>query len=203
MKYTFVGFVVLIIAGLVLQPAFGQQAYKAEQKAISAGYGFGLLGDPFFSTYSYEQNYSRSVNGPVFAKFEYALSDHIALGVNFAYALWEWHYDDVNYYAGYQTTTQQRYTYKTMSFLARFNYHFIRLKKFDPYLGAAFGYRTGELRKGGSRVANFDSYLWTSDFPFGFETTVGARLYLTDGFAIYTETGMAKAAWQIGATVKF
>jgi hypothetical protein len=38
--------------------------------------------------------------------------------------------------------------------------------------------------------------------PFGFETTIGCRYFLSDKVGAYIEGGFAKSAVQIGVTIK-
>ena len=103
---------------------------------VSIGYGFVTFAGAVFNSYEDQNNYDFSITGPIFAKYEHAVSDHIGVGLNIAYAKWKlaYNYDDVDV-NGQSVIYEESDSYSTFSILGRFNLHFGNMDKFDPYWG--------------------------------------------------------------------
>ena len=120
------------------------QAFEEGNNNVSIGYGFVTFAGAVFNSYEDQNNYDFSITGPIFAKYEHAVSDHIGVGLNIAYAKWKlaYNYDDVDV-NGQSVIYEESDSYSTFSILGRFNLHFGNMDKFDPYWGVGVGYRSG------------------------------------------------------------
>lgn len=187
-----------LIFGLFNVNKSNAQAFKMNQNSISVGYGFGTIIGSVLNDIADQTNYHVSYTGPLYFKFENAVSEKVGFGINFAYAQYVASY---NYYSGIDYTETDTYT--TYSILGRINFHFGSSEKFDPYFGFGVGYRNGEFKysttdPNGPRDSNY-----SFPFPFGFETTIGSRLYFSENIGMYVEFGAAKSVLQLGLTAKF
>ena len=177
-----------------------------DKNHISFGYGFYIIPDAFeIGGNSSHKNLS-SISGPLFLKYEYAISDKIGFGINFAYCQYTFtnNYDFAGVINnGIYYTTQ----YTSYSFLAHFNFHFLSRyvnTKFDPYYGIGMGYKSVSTSVS-SNDSTFQKYNYnlSNEGSIGFEMTLGLRYYVSNSIAIYVEAGLAKSWLQFGATFKF
>lgn len=194
----------MFLLAILLSVGASGQAFQEGASSIHLGYGVGNLSQSLFKTF--EQNYteySYQGMGPFFAKYEYAASDKIGVGLNFAYIGAEVSYTDINVVTPSGDFYRESITWTSMSFLARLNIHFGDNEKFDPFWGVGMGYRTGTYVYDDNDPTYDNSDRLKSLIPFGFETTVGARFYFNDFIGLYAETGLAKAVFQGGISLKF
>jgi hypothetical protein len=182
----------MILMAMVSQVSFGQ-AFEQGTKVVSVGYGFGNLNRALFKTYESMGGYKYSGMGPLFAKFEYGVSDKIGLGLNIAH---------INANVKYGTgSSQSEIDWKNTSALLRMNIHFSNSDKLDAFWGAGLGYRFGSWK-----FKNEDSSIdevMPNIIPLGFETTIGVRYFFIENLGIYAEAGIAKAPIQFGLNAKF
>lgn len=193
----------VLVTGLMTSNNLKAQ-FEQGNSSVQVGYGFGNFISAVFKSYEIYDSFEFSSLGPAFLKYEYAVSDKIGIGVNLAYASATVSYsDDFWFVSGTTTPYQETIKWSTISVLARMNLHFGDSERFDPYWGFGMGYRTASW-KYEDNDPNWDNSISTKSLmPFGFETTVGARFYLTDNIGLYAETGLAKAIFQAGLSAKF
>ena len=195
----------LIIALTIISLNGMSQSFSMGNINISAGYGIGNFTQSYFKSYQNYDNYTFKSMGPLFFKFEHALSDKIGIGVNIAYASAQVSYVDKSRIVDPQKQEFYKETinWSTYSVLARFNFHFANGDKLDPYLGSGVGYR-GATWKYEDNDPNYDNSAQAKNlFPLGFELTIGTRYYFTPGIGAYCEVGIAKAIVQFGLTANF
>ena len=174
------------------------QVFEEGKTNFAVGYGFGTFYGAVLSDYQDESNYESTVTGPIYLKFESALSDKIGLGINLAYAKYSLSYNYTDFSSSNIYTETDSYT--TFSILARMNVHFGDFDRFDPYWGVGVGYRSGKFDYKSTDPDGYNSFDVNVNFPFGFETTLGARYYFSDNIGMYLETGLAKSVLQVGLT---
>jgi opacity protein-like surface antigen len=192
---------VTLIALASIRSEIRAQAFYQGQVTVSAGYGFPNFTRTLFNIADGVSNLESHVIGPVYGKFEYAVTDVVGFGVNVAYTYGNATYqtsDDGLDSVVYDTD----FTYQSYSVLGRLNFHFEASEMFDPYAGIGLGYRNAK-------------YSYDSDDPnteasdihglihFGVDLTLGARVYLTENFGLYGEVGLAKTPLQVGLVAKF
>jgi opacity protein-like surface antigen len=177
------------------------QSFEEGQNALSFGYGVGTFFGGIFSTYADQTDYKYTNTGPLYVKYESAVTDRLGLGINLAYAQYKLSYTYENFGSG--NTYLETDTYTTYSILARLNFHFGDVDHFDPYWGFGVGFRDGKFKYESTDPDGTNDLDISFNFPFGFETTIGSRYLFTDNFGIYLETGIAKSVLQFGLTAKF
>jgi opacity protein-like surface antigen len=180
------------------------QAFEEGRSIVSVGYGVAGLSGTFFRDFFDGTDIVSKNFGPIYFKYEYAVSEKLGIGVAVA-----------NVSNSYSTTgsyidnngISRNYTEKlsrsNTSILARLNWHFGEDDNFDPYFGFGMGYRFGGWEYTISDPAAGDNETVPAVIPFGFELTTGARYFFTDNFGIYGEVGLAKSIGQFGLSVKF
>lgn len=167
---------------------------------FSAGYGFPSFTRTVFNFVEGE-NVESMVIGPLYGKAEFALSDRVGLGVNFAYTHGNATYvtQDGEIDSIFYNTSVD---YTSYSVLARLNFHFGRPEGiFDPYAGLGLGYRNARYDYTGGdpddQPVGFDGL-----FHLGMDLTIGTRVYLTENIGLYGEVGLAKSIMQAGLVVR-
>ena len=174
----------------------GGEAFKEGTFAISAGYGWPNLGKAIIEALIYDaaESVSSTGLGPIHFRAEYALSDGVGLGVSVNYISCGVKFIEMPY--------QYNWSRSSLSVLARINFHFATSDKLDPYFGVGAGYKqvtwkfsSTDPLYAGEQLPGFS--------PIGFEMTIGLRYYLTPGFGLYTEMGIAKSIVQAGLVAAF
>lgn len=195
---------VLFFAFHFAENSFAVGSFQEKQNDVSVGYGFGTFLGALFNDYDTRENYSFSLLGPVYAKYEYGITGKIGLGLNCAYASYDLNYDYGGFTSnGNPVTYRETDNFTTFSVLARFNFHFGNLEKFDPYIGVGVGYRSGTWKYSSTEPGHVNTTGLRNVIPFGFETTFGARYFFARNIGLYAETGMAKSVVQFGVLAKF
>ena len=185
------------------------QAFEEGTSSASIGYGFGKIGyniNPRFKNtvlarmYGIGSGYQFSYLGPLFLKYEYAISDKFGLGLNVSYLTSTADFTSTDFSTNEVFNNSINRT--GYNIMLRFNWHFGDHDMIDPYFGLAGGYRSNN---------------WSSDFedqslgeldintliPVGIEATFGTRFLFTDNIGAYVEIGLARAFFQFGVTGKF
>ena len=174
------------------------EAYYQGQHLISGGYGFGTIIGSLFNDINNNSDFNTTFTGPLYLKFESGLTDKLGLGINLAYAKYQASYTYDSYYGTSYGTYTETDSYTTYSILARLNWHFGQVEKFDPYWGFGVGYRDGRWKYTSTDPYGTNDIDYGGYFPFGFELTIGAHLWLSSNFGLYAETGIAKSVVQFG-----
>ncbi|MBU6324798.1 MAG: hypothetical protein KJS92_04860 [Bacteroidetes bacterium] len=175
----------------------GERPAFAEKDAfISVAYGFGnFLRSTFEASGVEKANQIRTSTGPLMAKGEWALSNNLGFGVNFAFMSLKNEWTDT-----FAHTTGTG-TYNGWSALARVNYHMKPGRFFDPYLGFGVGYRRDRIKETTSNPSSgnkFKEEVLLIPFNLGMDLTIGFRLMATEHLGMMMETGIAKGVVQLG-----
>lgn len=192
--------------GMFLNQNVSAQAFSEESSYVNVGYGFGNLTQSLFKIgEANDYQYKYNGIGPLFLKYEYAVSEKIGFGVNIAYAQAQATY---KYTATYITDgsklLEETLDWKSYSALIRFNIHFGDNDRFDPYWGLGAGYRNASWSGfNNDPQSEYDVTTLSTPFNVGFETTLGCRFLFTENIGGYVEAGLAKAVVQFGLTAKF
>lgn len=208
---------VVVLLFVMLSPALKSQVFEEGNAFASIGYGFPNFTNTWFKLIAIgtEENYSNSAFGPLHAKFEYALTDKLGLGlsVNFATAKGQW--DETT--SEYNTTTgmyeENTYTetlrLTSWNALARINWHWVDHDKVDFYTGIGIGYNSNKFNYT-STDPDFDEETEMEEVnqlvnlvPIGYETTLGLRYLFSDNLGAYMELGWSKSLMQIGVVGRF
>jgi opacity protein-like surface antigen len=197
-------FTLPILAGMALfiSPIDSHaQAFEEGVNTASVGYGFVTLLGTLNNTFDDYSDVNYSSTGPLYAKFEHAISDKVGLGLNFAYAgnQWEYRFNDGPSANNYTETSKRT----TFSILARMNFHFGSNDKFDPYAGFGLGYRSSNWTQETNDPSGDSGVELKTLVPLGMEITLGARYYFMEHLGVYMEVGAAKSVLQAGLVGKF
>jgi opacity protein-like surface antigen len=179
------------------------QSFVEGSHQLSVGHGAVTFLSNLNRSFDLYQDVGYSGLGPLYFKYEYAVTDKIGMGVNFAYAENEWSYrystTDENGNTTFYDETTKRDTY---SILARMNFHFGNSERFDPYFGFGVGYRDANWRMSSTGPDGGSGVVLKSLMPFGMEFTLGGRYYFAKNIGLYAEVGAAKSVFQGGLVVK-
>jgi opacity protein-like surface antigen len=182
-------------------PAKVRPSFENGDIFITAGFGFGNLLVATFEASGLNNDVieKRTTTGPLFFKFEQALSDNVGFGVNFALLSLKNEWTDAVDPSIYGTG---RYT--GWSGLARVNYHFKPGKFFDPYMGFGMGYRNDKVTETSTDPNNprFDTQVTDIPINLGMDLTLGFRMMFSENLGIYMETGLAKGVVQLGLSAR-
>jgi hypothetical protein len=209
-----------ILAQDIGSSALPMSAFTKGNTYISGGYG--LINANFIMARTLEKslmkgwddvNFSKVPN--IYIKGEYAVSNHVGVGVNVATGGLIAHVaiDSVN---NQNVRIAGDLTYRSWSALARINYHALNSEKWDLYLGLGVGLRMNTVK-----VTSNDPITDRWNFPvnlgilerripnsisfpsIGADLTMGLTYHLSPSVALYSEVGMAKSAMQAGFRVGF
>lgn len=194
---------VIAVAIMLASPMTSKsQAFEQGKNGFQIGYGFGNFIQAVFNSYDIYDELKIGIGGPMFVKYEYAVSDKIGFGLNIAYASAKVTYKDLDYTTSSGDIYEASINWSTLSFLARMNVHFGESDVIDPYWGVGMGYRTASW-KFDDNDPDYGSESITNLMPIGFETTFGCRFMFASNFGAYVEVGFAKAIFQGGLALKF
>lgn len=179
------------------------QVFREKAFFISTGYGAGNLGIAVFNDLG--SVLETKSFGPMHIKSEYAVSEHIGIGLNFAFAsadlLTE---DEVTFInqEGMQEKLRWDAEWTSWSLLARVNFHMGHHEKIDPYWGVGIGFRDWTY-DAISNNPNLEASKGSALINLGFETTFGLRVMPHENIGLFTEFGISKSLFQVGITAKF
>lgn len=214
--------IALLVALCASTPSYGQTlsepqlpidkptpAFAKGSLVISGGYGALTLTGLFVRLMEDAINADGQTNfhiksqqlGPVYAKVEYGVAEHIGIGLNAAFLHNRWStnyqdYDPLGNPAVYNAALERT----AVSALARVNFHIGSDAQFDPYVGMGLGGRYTRLT-----YTDTNPYGQQVDFPFFFpvggEITAGLRYYPVPFVGLYAEAGFAKSFVQGGLVI--
>lgn len=190
-------------------------AFEINKHYISVGIGAGNFAQAFFRTVvegsnNTDNNLTFTSIGPLFLKYEYAITDKFGIGVNVATLTNKANYTYTENSTGTDRTYNAELSCLAYSVLARANYHFVNKKIIDPYVGLGLGYRgyrfnytdnNPDQETGKNTLNRAINNL--PIFPLGMELTFGIRVMPTNVVGFYMETGLAKGVIQGGLVAKF
>lgn len=184
------------------------QAFQEGDFIVSAGYGISTTGRAVLKSFETSgAEIDITGHNPIFAKFEYAISEKWGIGVNYFNS-------SIGFKQTYDYTTidgngnesvnryTDEYTYKVQAFSLRFNRHWEVTEEFDIYFGFGGGPKTGKFSSK-SNNPDYTENSFDTPIPFAMEATMGARYYFTPNIGVYAEVGMARSFMQGGLVAKF
>ena len=198
----------------------GYSAFTKGHSYVSGGYG--LINANFILARTLDKSLKNGWDEVRFSKVpnlylkgEYALSNHLGLGLNIATGGLIAHVaiDSLN---NQNVQIAGDLTYRSWSALARVNYHVLNDGVWDLYMGLGIGLRMNTVR-----VTSNDPITDRWNFPVnlgvvekripnafsfpsvGADLTLGVAYKISKNVAFFTEMGMAKSALQAGFRVGF
>ena len=193
----------LIGLGVMLLPQQSNaQAFQKGQQSVLLGHGVGTFTGMASDVLNSGGLTGHSALGPYYAKYEKGISKRLSFGINTSLMRNQWSYvpdgaklpGSVDESLGENKVQIQRWAY---SAIGRFNVHFGKHPKFDPYAGAGIGFRSANWSVD-ANGQEFDGLRHIPNMPIAFEFGVGARYYILPNLGVYAEFGGAKSLLQGG-----
>ncbi len=167
------------------------KVFRKGKSLIAAGHGIGNIWKTFLDKAFSLPGYKVTTTGPYTLIYEYGFGKRISAGAAASYSRIK------GKYTGAGIAFTDRIT--IFSILARGNYHFGRLRKFDPYVGIGLGYNY-------SKYDNSESININSKIPGEFEYSgqLGIKYYVISHLGFYAEAGYVGGSFiQIGLAFSF
>lgn len=220
MKIKYIIIIIIVLEILLFDfQSFSQNTFHKESKpsfeAHNVLFSFGFGTDDMF-TYDFNDiydylgfsieitNYNRNKT-PLYFKAEFAVNDHVSLGVHlnrsFAYD------DDWNINSSsIKILTKTKWT--STSIIPRFNFNFSLDRYFTVYFGFGAGYHylsyiSEDYDNLGVRLQSRTSLENETENPIAIETTFGMRYFPIKNVGLYWEFGLSKSPFQGGLVLKF
>ncbi|MEJ7625432.1 MAG: OmpW family outer membrane protein [Ferruginibacter sp.] len=170
-----------------------EKAFSKGNSVISAGVGIGNIWKTFLkNAFTYPPGtYNVKTRGTYTLVYEYGFSNRISGGLALGYS------DVYGKFDGYGEKFTETLT--NYSLLVRSNYHFGKIPKFDPYIGAGLGYYRFKYYNNKPGIVN-------SKVPgsFGYSAQLGAHYYFSRHLGAYAEVGyVGGSIGQLGVTYKW
>lgn len=179
----------------------GGGAFEQGAMIPSLGYGMPNITHPvIFIDYLLKEDYKVNDIGTIHAKFEYAVSNRIGIGLSFNTAITSVTYAEKDFY-GTGNVDYYAFDYFGLASNCRFNWHFVSKEKFSIYTGLGLGYNLSNYKFSTTKENATDPVLVLS--PIGFEWSVGSRFMFNDFIGAYVELGYFKSIAQLGVCFKF
>lgn len=191
--------ILLIVLGAILCINAQSQSFQKGNNLIKFGYGFPTIIGSLFNTYENYQDYNINNLGPLYIKYEHAITEKIGIGINVAYTSNEANYIENINGSNYKSTVSRT----SWSALARLNFHFVSNDKLDAYFGPGVGYRNSDWKFSTESPNGNSNISFPTFIPFGLDFTIGANYYLNDNIGVFAEAGIAKSPIQLGIVGKF
>lgn len=193
-------YLMAVIAIAAISVNAQETAFYQGSSTFTIGYGFPNIGKSILKIGNSAGVTDSKITGvgPLHAKYEYAVSDKVGVGVSVGYVSFADEYT--------QNSGGPTYKYKdaitSLGILARFNYHFGGNDKVDPYVGIGAGYNNWSLKTTTNDPDGTGNSI-TIPIKVGFEGGVGVRYYFTPNIGAYAELGYGKSILQGGLAFKF
>jgi hypothetical protein len=193
-----ISFLLFLVAGSGLN-AQSEFSYNKGDWFISFGTGYPNQNTLLLKPISKEYEFDYKGRGPFHFKAEYAILEHLGVGIAINRVAFDAHFKVKN--EDLAKLFDYHLTYGSTSVLARINGHFPATGSLDIYGGFGLGIKTGRPKLVSDDPKKRD-FSFPFTFPIGMELTVGGRLKIIDPIYIYVETGLAKSFIQGGITVR-
>jgi hypothetical protein len=164
-------------------------------------YGYSLFSTAILEAYESTSSTNTSYKnfGPVGLRVEYFVSDLIGLGFDVNYKSLELTDD---YISGTNTYTQTISSTQIRA-MYRMNFHVVRTKMVDYYLGTGLGYKSNkwDFKDTNPTVNSID---YDAIFPIAFRMSTGVRVFFTENIGANFEIGVGGGSFATaGLTFKY
>ena len=187
----------LIILFFVFLGITAQAQLMRGNSMFNAGFGLGM----------YQQGTQIEVP-PVFASYEYMVSDNFSVGFEAGYYAFKFG-QSATISGGDGSNTSVNASGKFTSFygMALGNYYFLNEYNYNVYGGVKIGYiRVNGETESSIETADGESVNISSSIPLsgiGYDIHVGGRYMFTDNFGAFAELGYGFSIFRVGLTYKF
>jgi outer membrane protein W len=192
---------VFVLCFLIHSFCLGQYespAFKKGQSTIAAAHGIGNFWRELFN-FTIPPNggtYDVSSTGPYSLVYEYGFSNRISAGIALGYSS----ISAVYKYQGFRN--DEKFT--NYAILARGNYHFGKVRNFDPYIGIGAGYFNFKYTSKDNSGSTTPGTGVKVPGAFGYSGVLGGKYYFYRSFAAVAEVGYVAGSYaQAGLSIKF
>lgn len=148
---------------------------KKYTQTISIGHGIGNIWKSFLEKGISIKNYKIKSTGPINLQYDYVMFKNFSVGAIVSYSQIKGSYNNSGFVFSDQLTI--------FTALARVNYHFIKHKKLDPYLGGGIGYVYSKYQN------NLNTKSTNVPGELGYSAQVGINYFMFKNFGLFGEAG--------------
>jgi outer membrane protein W len=148
---------------------------KKYTQTISIGHGIGNVWKTFLEKGVSIENYKIKSKGPINLQYDQEVFKNFSFGAIVSYSQIKGSYNNSGFVFSDQLTI--------FTALARVNFHFIKHKKLDPYLGGGIGYVYSKYQN------NLNTKSTNVPGELGYSAQVGINYFIYKNFGLFCEAG--------------
>ena len=149
--------------------------YSNHRQTIAIGHGIGNIWKSFLEKGVSIENYKIKPAGPINLQYDQEVFKNVSVGAIVSYSQIKGSYNNSGFVFSDQLTI--------FTALARVNYHFIKHKKLDPYLGGGIGYVYSKYQN------NLNTKSTNVPGELGYSAQVGINYFMLKNFGLFGEAG--------------
>lgn len=179
-------FVIVFFLGDSLHAQNSEEKYNPNhRRSIAIGHGIGNIWKSFLEKGVNIENYKIKPAGPINLQYDQEVFKNFSIGAIVSYSQIKGSYNNSGFVFSDQLTI--------FTALARVNYHFIKHKKLDPYLGGGIGYVYSKYQN------NLNTKSTNVPGELGYSAQVGINYFMYNNFGLFGEAGYVGGSFfQIG-----
>ena len=154
---------------------FENKYYSNHSQTIAIGHGIGNIWKSFLEKGVNIENYKIKPVGPINLQCDYEVFKNFSVGAIVSYSQIKGSYNNNGFVFSDQLTI--------FTALARVNYHFIKHKKLDPYLGGGIGYVYSKYQN------NLNTKSTNVPGELGYSAQLGINYFMLKNFGLFGEAG--------------
>ena len=188
----FLLFIVIIffLWGSIKAQKIEKKYYQNNRQTISLGHGIGNVWKSFLEKGVNIDNYKIQSTGPINVQYDYEVFKNFSVGTIVSYSQIKGSYNNNGFVFSDQLTI--------FTALARVNYHFIKHKKLDPYLGVGGGYILSKYKN------NLNTSSTNIPGELGYSAQVGLNYFILNNVGLFGEVGyLGGSFFQLGVVANF
>lgn len=175
-RFFFLFFLALFyLGGSIHAQNLEKKYYSNHRQTIAIGHGIGNIWKSFLEKGVNIENYTIKSTGPINLQYDYEVFKNFSVGAIVSYSQIKGSYNNSGFVFSDQLTI--------FTALARVNYHFIKHKKLDPYLGGGIGYVYSKYQN------NLNTKSTNVPGELGFSAQLGINYFMLKNFGIFGEAG--------------
>jgi outer membrane protein W len=173
--FLFIIVVQLFWGTLVIAQSSSKKLVEKHTQTLSIGHGIGNVWKTFLEKGVNIDNYVVKSSGPFNLEYEREVIKHFNVGAIISYSKIKGSYN----YNGFSFSDQL----KIFTALVRVNYHFIKHKKLDPYVGGGCGYIYSKYQN------NLNTSSTNVPGEFGYSVQAGLNYFIFNNIGLFGEVG--------------
>jgi len=163
------------LGGSINAQNFEKKNYSNHRQSIAIGHGIGNIWKSFLEKGVDIENYKIKSTGPINLQYDQEVFKNFSFGAIVSYSQIKGSYNNSGFVFSDQLTI--------FTALARVNYHFIKHKKLDPYLGGGLGYVHSKYQN------NLNTSSTNVPGELGYSAQVGINYFMLKNFGLFGEAG--------------